>query len=152
MIDCLILGDSIAVGTHMYRPECVAYAKGGINSWQWNRANLEGDQGNNLAANNIIISLGSNDHRGVKTRHELERMRAAVYAHRVFWILPAGNLKASGVEIETIQQIVEDIANKHKDWIIRIPEVSKDGIHPTGRGYKEIARITREIASTTSSK
>ena len=152
MIDCLILGDSIAVGTHMNRPECVAYAKGGINSWQWNKTNLEGDQGNNLAANNVIISLGSNDHRGVKTRRELERMRAAIHAHRVFWILPAGNAKGSGVEIETIQQIVEDIANKHKDWIIRIPEVSKDGIHPTGRGYKEIARITREIAASTSSK
>ena len=144
MIDCLILGDSIAVGTHMYRPECVAYAKGGINSWQWNKTNLEGDQGNNLAANNIIISLGSNDHKGVKTRRELERMRAAVHAHRVYWILPA-------IKPE-IQQIVEDIAKSHKDWIVRIPEVSKDGVHPTGRGYKEIARITRDIDATTSGK
>jgi lysophospholipase L1-like esterase len=152
MIDCLILGDSIAVGTHMYRPECVAYAKGGINSWQWNKQNLEGDRGSNLAADNIIISLGSNDHAGVKTRRELERMRAAVHAKRVFWILPAGNLKAGGVDIDSIQQIVEDIANRNRDWIVRIPEVSKDGIHPTGRGYKEIARVTRDIASTTSGK
>ena len=29
MIDCMILGDSIAVGTARERPECVAYAKGG---------------------------------------------------------------------------------------------------------------------------
>jgi len=152
MIDCLILGDSIAVGTHMYRPECVAYAKGGINSWQWNKQNLEGDRGNNLTANNIIISLGSNDHAGVKTRRELERMRAAVHAKRVFWILPAGNLKAGGVDIDSIQQIVEDIANRNRDWIVRIPDVSQDGIHPTGRGYKEIARITRDIALTTSGK
>ena len=152
MIDCLILGYSIAVGTHMYRPECVARAKGGINSWQWNKQNLEGDQGNNLVAENIIISLGSNDHRGVKTRQELERMRAAIHAHRVYWILPAGNLKAGGVDIDSIQQIVEDIANRNKDWIVRIPEVSQDGIHPTGRGYKEIARITRHIASTTMGK
>jgi lysophospholipase L1-like esterase len=130
----------------------VAYAKGGINSWQWNKQNLEGDRGSNLAADNIIISLGSNDHAGVKTRRELERMRAAVHAKRVFWILPAGNLKAGGVDIDSIQQIVEDIANRNRDWIVRIPEVSKDGIHPTGRGYKEIARVTRDIASTTSGK
>ena len=39
MIDCLIVGDSIAVGTHQFKPECVAYAKGGINSWQWNKQN-----------------------------------------------------------------------------------------------------------------
>ena len=37
MLDCLILGDSIAVGVHMFKKECVAYAKGGINSWQYNR-------------------------------------------------------------------------------------------------------------------
>jgi hypothetical protein len=141
MIDCLILGDSIAVGTHMARPECVTYAKGGINSWQWNKQNLEGDQGNNLVAESIIISLGSNDHRGVKTRQELERIRAAVHAKRVFWILPA-------IKPE-IQAIVEEIANKNKDWIIRIPEVSKDGVHPTRQGYKEIGRITKDIAKAT---
>ena len=35
MIDCLILGDSIAVGTHQFKPECSAVAKGGINTWQF---------------------------------------------------------------------------------------------------------------------
>ncbi len=33
MIECLILGDSIAVGTAQARPECVAYVKSGINSY-----------------------------------------------------------------------------------------------------------------------
>ena len=37
MLDCLILGDSIAVGTHQFKQECVAYAKGGINSQQYNK-------------------------------------------------------------------------------------------------------------------
>ena len=63
MIDCLIVGDSIAVGTHQFKPDCVAYAKGGINSWQWNRK--FGDK--QLGANTVIISLGSNDHEGVRT-------------------------------------------------------------------------------------
>lgn len=139
MIDCLILGDSIAVGTAQARPECVAYAKGGINSWQWNKANSN----KTLAAGTVIISLGSNDHRYIKTRHELEQLRARVHAGKVYWILPHGNLKASGVDILEIQQIIEDIANQHNDWIIKIPEVSKDGIHPTGKGYRKIGAITK---------
>jgi hypothetical protein len=100
MIDCLIIGDSIAVGTHQFKKECVLYAKGGWNTWQWNRDYLKND----LTANTVIISLGSNDHKGVKTRHELERMREKVKGQRVFWILPA-------IKPE-IQQIVLDIAEK----------------------------------------
>ena len=131
MLECLILGDSIAVGTHQVRTECVAYAKGGINSWQWNKTHGSKD----LAAKTVIISLGSNDHRGVKTRYELERIRDRITADRVYWILPA--IKPD------IQEIVEDVANQHRDWIIRIPQVSKDGIHPTGKGYRKIGEITK---------
>ena len=85
MIDCLIAGDSIAVGTHQFRPECVVYAKGGINSSQWNRQNAN----KKLNAETVIISLGSNDHTGVRTLWELQQLRARVEAARVFWILPA---------------------------------------------------------------
>jgi hypothetical protein len=139
MIDCLVLGDSIAVGTHMQRPECVAYANVGWNTWQWNRAYLKND----LTAGTVIISLGSNDHKGVKTRQELETMRAKVKGNRVFWILPAGNSKAGGVPIEDIQTIVRDIATKNGDAVLPITSLSGDGIHPTGRGYKELAEKTR---------
>ncbi len=38
MLECLIMGDSIAVGTKMFAPkECVSYSKGGYNTWQWNK-------------------------------------------------------------------------------------------------------------------
>jgi lysophospholipase L1-like esterase len=143
MLDCLILGDSIAVGTHQFRPECVSYSKGGINSWQWNKKFLEGDQGNNLKAKTIIISLGSNDHKGVKTRAELERMRKSILADRVFWILPAGNLKASGVDIEMIQAFVKVVAAEHGDIVLPILRLQSDGIHPSTAGYKNIAESTR---------
>jgi lysophospholipase L1-like esterase len=139
MIDCMIIGDSIAVGTHMQRPECVSYAKSGWNTWQWNRDYLNND----LTASTVIISLGSNDHKGVKTRHELETMRAKVKGNRVFWILPAGNSKASGVPIEDIQAIVKDIAAKNGDVVLPITSLSGDGVHPTSRGYKNIAEGTR---------
>ena len=135
MLDCLILGDSIAVGTHQFRPECVAYAKGGINSWQWKKQYLERDQGNNLGAETVIISLGSNDHKGVKTIEELSNIRAAVHAKRVFWILPA--IKPD------IQNIVKEIAAGFGDTVLPITRLQPDGIHPSWAGYKALAAATK---------
>ncbi len=139
MIDCLILGDSIAVGTHQQRPECIAFAKGGINSWQWNKQYGS----NNLTADTVIISLGSNDHKGVKTYDELQRMRSKIKGSRVFWILPAGNLKAGGVAIETIQHLVKEVAAQYGDTVLPITRLQPDGIHPSGAGYKQLALSTR---------
>lgn len=139
MIDCLVIGDSIAVGTHMVRPECVSFAKGGINTWQWNNKYLTKD----LSAKTVIISLGSNDHKYVKTRKELETTRQSIKGSRVFWILPAGNLKAGGVDIKDIQDIVRDIANKNGDIVLPISNLQPDGIHPTGKGYKILAEQTK---------
>ena len=139
MIECLILGDSIAVGTHMARPECVAYAKGGWNTWQWNRDYLKND----LTAKTVIISLGSNDHKGIRTKAELQRIREKVGIAKVFWILPHGNLPAGGVPIEQIQQIVKDIAQVYGDIVLPITRVSKDNIHPSWAGYKQLAEKTK---------
>ena len=140
MLECLIIGDSIAVGTHQARPECVAHAKGGWNTWQWNREYLN----KNLSAKTVIISLGSNDHKGVRTKAELQRLREKVgTAARVFWILPHGNLAAGGVPIEQIQQIVKSMAQEYGDTVLPITRVSKDNIHPTGAGYKELAEKTK---------
>ena len=140
MLECLILGDSIAVGTHTQRNECVAHAKGGWNSWQWNREYLK----NNLSAKTVIISLGSNDHKGVRTKAELQRLREKVGVDsKVFWILPHGNLKASEVPIEQIQQIIKTIAQEYGDSVLPITRVSKDNIHPSWAGYKELAEKTK---------
>ena len=139
MIDCMVLGDSIAVGTHQQRPECVAYAKSGINSSQWNWQNLDRD----ITANTVIISLGSNDHRGVYTHKELTRLREKVKGARVFWILPAGNNPAGGVDIRYIQQVVREVAGQHGDTVLPITRLQADGVHPTGLGYRELADQTR---------
>jgi len=140
MLECLILGDSIAVGTHQARPDCAAYAKGGWNTWQWNRDYLKND----LSAKTVIISLGSNDHQGIKTKAELQRVREKVgTSARVFWILPAGNLKASNVPIEQIQQTVKAIAQQYGDTVLPITRLQKDGIHPSWAGYRELAEKTK---------
>ena len=132
MLECLILGDSIAVGTHQARPECVAYAKGGWNSWQWNRDYLK----NSLTAKTVIISLGSNDHKGVRTKAELQRIREKVgTAARVFWVLPAIN--------PTVQAIVKSMAEEYGDTVLPITRLQKDGVHPSWAGYKELAEKTK---------
>ena len=132
MLECLIVGDSIAVGTQMFAKECASYAKGGINSKQWVDKNI----GNMpLQAKHVIISLGSNDHKYIKTELELETIRQLTKADRVYWIMPA--IKPD------IQEIVRKVATKYGDVIIPITKLQPDGIHPSWAGYKEIAEKTK---------
>lgn len=131
MLECLILGDSIAVGTGLYRPECKVLVQQGVTSKGWNLSNLK----SKLDAKTVIISLGSNDYSSVNTYEELLALRKRISAEKVYWILPA-------IKPE-IQEIVELVANQNNDWIIQIPYLSNDGIHPTMKGYKKIAEITK---------
>lgn len=140
MLECLILGDSIAVGTHQFRPECALVGKGGINSWQFNKNYAEKIQ----PANTVIISLGSNDHSGVHTFKELMATRQRIQGQRVFWILPAGNLKAGGVDIKNIQEMVQIIAKNFGDTVLPINRLQSDRIHPSTAGYKEIAAAVKK--------
>jgi lysophospholipase L1-like esterase len=139
MLECLIVGDSIAVGTKMFAPHCELQGKGGINSWQFNRM-YKGS----FYADTLIISLGSNDHKGVKTYDELFEMRQRVGAKNVFWVLPAGNLPAGGVSIENIQNIVKELAAYYGDTVLPIRGLQADGIHPSWSGYKDIVERTKE--------
>ena len=132
MLECLIVGDSIAVGTATARPECVAYAKGGINSYQWLNKNIDKTP---LIAKTVIISLGSNDHKYVKTESELQTLRELTKADRVFWILPA--IKPD------IQEIVRKVAAQHGDTVLPITRLQKDGVHPSWAGYKELGEKTK---------
>lgn len=131
MFDCLILGDSIAVGVAQQRPECVAYAKGGWNSWQWNKAYIRKD----LQSKIVMISLGSNDHDGVHSFKELLKLRESVDAKEVFWVMPAVK--------PNVQDHIRIIAKNFNDTILYISELSKDGVHPTSRGYKILAGQTK---------
>ena len=137
MIDCMIIGDSIAVGTAAARPECVSYSRGGWNSWQWNRDYLNVASGKPYKT--VIISLGANDHKGVATERELLKMRSSIRADRVFWISPGQERKP------VPQDAIERIARQYGDTVLPRPQehMSSDGIHPTGRGYKILGEQTR---------
>mgnify|MGYP003337898087 FL=1 len=132
MFDCLIMGDSIAVGTHMVKPQCTAYAKVGINSKQWLDRNVTKSP---YVAKTVIISLGSNDHQYIKTESELESIRILTKADRVYWILPA--IKPN------IQEIVKTVAARHGDTVLPITRLQPDGIHPSWAGYKELVEKTK---------
>ena len=131
MLECLFIGDSIAVGVQQHRPECAIYAKVGINSRDWNNSYL----GKNLKAETVIISLGSNDYEQLKTSAELTELRQSITSKRVIWILPSNK--------NDKRDIVKFIAEKHGDSVLSVNSLSKDGVHPTTKGYKELANATR---------
>ena len=132
MLECLILGDSIAVGTAQARPECVSYSKGGINSYQWLNKNIGKSP---YTAKTVIISLGSNDHKYVKTEAELRSIRELTKADRVYWILPA--IKPD------IQDIVRKVAAENGDTVLPITRLQTDGVHPSWAGYKQLANASK---------
>lgn len=137
MIDCMVIGDSIAVGVSMVRKECVNYSKGGWNSWQWNKDYLS--QATAKPYETIIISLGANDHKGVKTEFELRKMREAIKGKRVFWIDPGKDRKP--IPHDAMMRI----AAEYGDTVLPRPKahMSNDGVHPTMKGYRELAEKTK---------
>lgn len=136
MIECLVLGDSLAVGIGQVRTECVIQAKSGINSYDYVNRHIWHTNGNNQAKT-IIISLGSNDTAKINSFEEFDTLRQLVKADRVYWILPA--IK------EDKRKAVWAVANKYHDHVIetRNHELSPDRVHPTGKGYKNIADQTK---------
>ncbi len=132
MLDCLIFGDSIAVGIHQFKKECVAYAEMGINSRNFNKKyvnNKKNDYGSEVA----IISLGSNDYQGIKTFEELVRLREKVKSQRVYWILP--NQEKFPGQVKDVNMVAE----KYNDFVITPKHYTKDKVHPKMSGYREIS-------------
>lgn len=133
MLECLIAGDSIAVGIANVRKECVSYSKGGINSHQWLNKNIKNTP---LEARHVIISLGSNDAYVKNTEEELRTIRKLTNAQRVYWVMPSNKFPKA-------QAAVWHVANEHNDIILSTERYQPDGVHPSWVGYKEIAEKTK---------
>jgi lysophospholipase L1-like esterase len=131
MIDCMILGDSIAKGISDVRKECVAYATSGINSYSWNNKYNNKD----FISKTVIISLGTNDGESINSFNELLALRQSVQAGKVFWIMPA--IKPN------IQDYIKIIANNFGDIVLPIPKLSPDRVHPTATAYRDLAQETK---------
>lgn len=133
MLDCLVMGDSIAVGVERAMPQCYMYAKGGINSKAFNETYVKGRK-NDFGSEVVIISLGSNDGGvGVKTYNELYKLRERIKAQRVYWVLP--NPEKFPKQAEDVKLISLSFG----DTIIQTKQYQPDNVHPNMAGYKEIA-------------
>ena len=126
MIECILLGDSIAVGLRQHTP-CMLQAQVGRNS-QHQAALIR-----QVTAKTVIISLGSND---VGDRlleksllKNLRTIRQQVEAYRVVWIIP---YHASA------REQVRRVAAEWGDGTVDLIDYrTNDGLHP--RSYKELA-------------
>jgi lysophospholipase L1-like esterase len=130
------MGDSIAVGVSQQRKECSAYVQSGISSPNFMKK--FGDKAG-TPARSVIISLGANDFK-INTQEHILKLREKVKADHVFWILPNEEKKPEAVKA------VQEVAKKFGDTVIPRPEgklISKDGIHPTPQGYKDLASKTK---------
>jgi hypothetical protein len=124
MLDCLILGDSIAVGVGMARPECMTVAEVGITSEDF-AYGYRGPEG----AQRVILCLGSND-KG-DSSEALAYLRQRING-QVLWILPARRYQ---------QGAVRKMAQRFGDKVVTIPSVRRDGVHPAD--YRRLADLTR---------
>jgi lysophospholipase L1-like esterase len=134
MLDCLILGDSLAVGIGQVRPGCQTVARTGINSSVFVATLLPGAP---KSAHSVVISLGVNDTADMPTRASLQTLRASIDAAQVIWILPA--LK------DDIRQTIRAVAAQHNDRVLdTTDQAGPDHLHPTTAGYRLIASWTQQ--------
>ncbi len=131
-MSCLIIGDSIAQGVAEIRKDCRSYTQIGISTLGWSKKWLEKID---LVADTVFISLGSNDQYKdfENVADELYHIRADIgYDHKVIWVLPA--IKP------WIQDLIMEVSYEYGDTVIQMVGLSKDGVHPTSKGYKALAK------------
>jgi lysophospholipase L1-like esterase len=133
MLECLIIGDSIALGVAQFRSGCELRANVGISTSGW----LKRYGHLNLAAKIAIISLGVNDGDAANTYGKLRELRAKITSKQVYWIVPSEAI------YKHLYQDVNTIAGMFGDQVIQTNKYQRDGVHPTTTGYKELAEQTR---------
>lgn len=127
MIECLIIGDSIAVGVAQYATQCNLQGKIGITS------NSFADVYIVKNANLTVISLGSND-RGYDPYAAMKKIRDTIDG-KVIWLISANSLEGATASLR--------VAYQYGDGVFHVGtvELSSDGVHPTVNGLKKISSI-----------
>lgn len=128
-MDCAYIGDSIAVGLEQLDNDCAVYARVGASSEFITQRYSNAD-----AEDYVVISMGSNDPNNPRLIRNAERLRRAITARRVVWILPY-NRTASGS--------IAAVARRFRDTVVDLrPVPSRDGVHPNYRTVnRQIQRI-----------
>lgn len=129
MLDCLIVGDSIAVGVGQARPGCTVLAQTGITSGTYLQTIYPTVP---RAARQVVISLGVNDDPSMATQDNLRRLRRGLASTQVTWLLP-------GLKDE-VRAAIRQVAAENRDRVVdTISQVGPDRLHPGRDGYRMIA-------------
>lgn len=134
---CVFIGDSIAQGVAVYRPECQNQAVQGRTTAQ---TLFRVHQISNLV-DNVLVSVGSNDGRtsARELKSQVQALRSKLVQHCVTWLLPPSN--------ETARKIITETASQYGDQMIDVrPHVNshQDPVHPGRQGYQQLAAKTRQ--------
>jgi lysophospholipase L1-like esterase len=131
MMECVILGDSIAQGVSRNFPACAHRVKVGITSEQFVRSMMQPVNGRH-----VLISLGSNDGHAQTTLSALTTMRSQITHSQVTWLLSSNNASAA--------QAAQQVARLHGDRMISVSAwVGPDRVHPTTAGYHRLSQMWR---------
>lgn len=121
-MECIALGDSIAVGIAK-ASNCIPMAQVGRSTSE--QAALIA----RINANLIVISIGSNDPNSPSLMQDLERIRESVLAYNVIWILPYNRKAAAAIRA---------VAGQRYDRVIDLMGFSRiDNAHP--KSYQSLA-------------
>lgn len=137
MFECMIIGDSIAVGVAQaarnYHRVCEVQAKSGYTSSQAFTQYVDRWPADRRAKN-TIISIGSNDINARTTLQHANNIRERIQG-QVWWILPSAEIKPQQ------RKVILEVAAVWGDRTIDVAprQLSADKIHPTHRGYIELA-------------
>lgn len=128
---CLVLGDSIAVGTHQalayQHTQCIRQARVGISSSVIDRYPVIEN------ANSVVISAGSNDNPKNNNIPTLTHIREKYVGKKVVWILPRNR---------TLANQVLRVARKYGDsYVDGISFKSVDRLHPAS--YTGMAKAVK---------
>ena len=131
MIECAVLGDSIALGVARSHPTCQVQAVIGIGSDAYLSRFVH-----TVNARQVLISIGSNDPLIGDLVPAMRRIRARVIADEVTGLLSANNANAAAA--------VRTVASQHGDRVINIsPFIGSDRVHPTAPGYYRLSSMWR---------
>ncbi|MBV9419079.1 MAG: hypothetical protein JO348_04840 [Alphaproteobacteria bacterium] len=118
MIDCAVIGDSIALGVGLQLHGCAVNAQVGAPSSEI--------IGRVEDAHVLVVSAGSNDAHNPELEHNIRTIRSKAHGH-VVWIAPADPKAAA---------VVQRVAYQHGDRVVHF-KPREDNIHP--RDYGQLA-------------
>ena len=133
MMDCVYIGDSIAVGLQQREPSCGIYAKVGADT-DFIVKKFSGTK----AGGHAVISMGSNAPMNPRNYQNALKLRKSLDVGFVVWILPYNRQAAAAIR---------RVANQFPDAFVDLAAAgipSKDRVHPN---YRKTSDIVQDIVA-----